>query len=356
MAPLGQGRGIRLPGGPDCSWAWRKMSCNGSWALLVSASFCQGSASLRCKIYITLLQEPRSDAPGSSTQQRGGETCDAVFAVSFPSFSQKQGDVVCNTHQQTTCLTLWLDPELESKYGKCYWLCCVKKGAGWVFAREVSPALPAGKQRVCVQWVTPRLRLGCGLKERSLHKMKWFTTASYVLHIGARGAHGAESRNGSICSAIKDAELPLPTATTAWQSGNSQFQPLFPPQAELSCKAWSILKQSCFFNKEKKMWKCELFSYWKRRRLLVVSPGFLANRAVQNKCNFQERKLKSRAVKHSTAVFSPSLRQLLWGPKKKSLCAPVGFPRLRGHFSRQDLHISSSLSTCPARLPVRLCR
>lgn len=186
--------------------------------------------------------------------------------------------------------------------------------------------------------------------------MKWFTTASYVLQIGARGAHGAESRNGSICSAIKDAELPLPTATTAWRSGNSQFQPLFPPQAELSCKAWSILKQSFFFNKEKKMWKCELFSYWKRRRLLVVSPGFLANRAVQNKCNFQERKLKSRAVKHSTAVFSPSLRQLLWGPKKKSLCAPVGFPRLRGHFSRQDLHISSSLSTCPARLPVRLCQ
>lgn len=174
MALLQRRRGICLPGRPDCSWAWRKMSCKGSWSLLVSASFCQASASLRCKIHTTLPEKPRSNAPGSDTQQRGeGETCDAVFAVSFPCFSQMRRDVVCNNHEQTTCLTLWLVPELESKCGKCYWLCLCKERSRMGFCWR-SQSCTACWEAESYEWVTARLRLGCVLKERSLHKMKWF--------------------------------------------------------------------------------------------------------------------------------------------------------------------------------------
>lgn len=99
------------------------------------------------------------------------------------------------------------------------------------------------------------------------------------------------------------------------------------------------------------MGKCELFSYWKRRWLLVVSPVFLANRAVQNKCNFQERKLKTRAVKHSTAVFSGSLRQLLWGPKKKKKKYSCGLPTAAWSFFKTCRFSSVSLPVLPASQP-----
>lgn len=100
------------------------------------------------------------------------------------------------------------------------------------------------------------------------------------------------------------------------------------------------------------MGKCELFSYWKRRWLLVVLPVFLANRAVQNKCNFQERKLKSRAVKHSIAVFSSSLRQLLWGPKKKKkLLCSCGLPTAAWSFFKTCRFLSVSLPVVLASQP-----
>lgn len=42
---------------------------------------------------------------------------------------------------------------------------CVKKGAGWVFAGEVSPALPAGKQRAMSESLPGCVWAVCSKKE-----------------------------------------------------------------------------------------------------------------------------------------------------------------------------------------------
>lgn len=84
----------------------------------------------------------------------------------------------------------------------------------------------------------------------------------------------------------------------------------------------------------KKWVNANCFLSW--RWLLAVSPIFLANRAVQNKCNFQERELKFLAVKHSTAVFSSSLKQLLWMPKKEPVCS-CGLNTSASQFSKKRL-------------------
>lgn len=84
----------------------------------------------------------------------------------------------------------------------------------------------------------------------------------------------------------------------------------------------------------KKWVNANCFLSW--RWLLAVSPIFLANRAVQNKCNFQERELKFLAVKHSTAVFSSSLKQLMWMPKKEPVCS-CGLNTSASQFSKKRL-------------------
>lgn len=100
-----------------------------------------------------------------------------------------------------------------------------------------------------------------------------------------------------------------------------------------SLKEWSILKQ--FFFKMRKKWvNANCFLSW--RWLLAVSPIFLATRAVQNKCNFQDRELEFLAVKHSTAVFSSSLKQLLWMPKKEPVCS-CGLNTSASQFSKKRL-------------------
>lgn len=78
----------------------------------------------------------------------------------------------------------------------------------------------------------------------------------------------------------------------------------------------------------KKWVNANCFLSW--RWLLAVLPIFLANRAVQNKCNFQERELKF------LAVFSSSLKQLLWMPKKEPVCS-CGLNTSASQFSKKRL-------------------
>lgn len=121
-----------------------------------------------------------------SVEEREGHVM-LCFPMSFPCFSQEQGDMGLQQPLINTYLTLWLVPELECKHGKVL-LTLLHKGKSstdsywrrWSYTDcwEAEAEL-LGDKHLCTM-SHPQLCLSvCGLKERSLHRTKRFTTESY---------------------------------------------------------------------------------------------------------------------------------------------------------------------------------